>query len=862
MAAAARRADVVVITEDSDDEIEEQEELENAAPHGSAAAGAGKGAAAARGGQQEGQRPAGLARGTTLLTHVSDSLAVAGGASCGERATAQSPAPAAAAAARRPGGGAAAAAGGRGQEQQPRAQQQEEQQQAGARAPLSDEQAAVARAVLQDRSNVFFTGNAGTGKSFLLSHIVEELRQEFGLLFATRVAVTAATGIAATHIKGQTLHSAMGCGVVNSYRDWGRMMQRKNAQRLRDLDVSGLGGGGPLVLDEISMVSAEFLNELEATLRAVRRCPRPWGGLRLVFCGDFSQLPPIELRPRPGQRLPPDAFMNRGMAFQAPAWGRSELKHVLLSKVFRQADPEFVSILEDVRRAAAGWARNPAAAVQRLVARCARPLAARHGIVPTKLFSRNADVDAVNARELARLTSPVVSFSCADSTAVDPKLDASQWGEAQQQLSRAEFFRDCLAAPRVDLKAGAQVLLLKNHRLDRSLHSLGVVEAFTTAEEARPRAEALKRELEAAAVAGGDARRYDAIRAREGLGAATACEALEHVEAHLEALKTCQGVIPVVRFLNGGVIPVVRFLNGVRREVQQWGTASRVQVPLKLAWGITIHKSQGMTLDYAQVSLKGMCRSLEGLQVIDHAPISQVCIKADPMVEQFYSALRAGREWEDSFDCWRRWQAAHPMPPDARGNMQNQAGLVEGYDGAAAAHGPAGAPGAGRGCGGYGGGGGGGGGGGFAAGGGRGGGYGGRGGGGGRGGAPGGAPGSFYLGGIRVQAAAPAQVHAQQQGTYAAAGGRGGGFGGPPAGGGAQGGGGPGPGGGGAPPGGPPGGGGAAGGAHKRGRQERRPRDGAARGGAAGAAAAGGGGALGSEILRLWEKHASKKPRG
>lgn len=86
---------------------------------------------------------------------------------------------------------------------------------------------------------------AGTGKSFLLRYIIRRLKEAFGHPgeFCRKVAVTAATGIAATHIGGTTLHSAMGCGVTNSYPDFGRMFEASNAQRLRELDVS-LGGWG------------------------------------------------------------------------------------------------------------------------------------------------------------------------------------------------------------------------------------------------------------------------------------------------------------------------------------------------------------------------------------------------------------------------------------------------------------------------------------------------------------------------------------------------------------------------------------------------------------------------------------------
>ncbi|KAI8467240.1 MAG: hypothetical protein J3K34DRAFT_431333 [Monoraphidium minutum] len=127
------------------------------------------------------------------------------------------------------------------------------------------------------------------------------------------------------------------------------------------------------------MISGEMLQELEATLRAVRGCPLPWGGVRLVFCGDFSQLPPIPSRVKDGEKTA-KTFLNRGFAFQAPVWARSELHHVLLKKVFRQADPEFVEVLEAVR-----WARAPGPALRKLIAKCARPLPARGGVKPTRM---------------------------------------------------------------------------------------------------------------------------------------------------------------------------------------------------------------------------------------------------------------------------------------------------------------------------------------------------------------------------------------------------------------------------------------------------------------------------------------------
>jgi hypothetical protein len=106
------------------------------------------------------------------------------------------------------------------------------------------------------------------------------------------VAVTAATGIAATHISGTTLHSQAGCGVPQVMQDFQKMNSAMAAARWRALDI--------LFIDEVSMISAEFFTCVERGARAVRGIGAPWGGVQIVCCGDFCQLPPIERRPSPG----------------------------------------------------------------------------------------------------------------------------------------------------------------------------------------------------------------------------------------------------------------------------------------------------------------------------------------------------------------------------------------------------------------------------------------------------------------------------------------------------------------------------------------------------------------------------------
>ena len=140
--------------------------------------------------------------------------------------------------------------------------------------------------------------------------------------FHEKVAVTAATGIAATHIDGTTLHSHAGCGVPQTIADFDKMRGPQAAARWRALEV--------LLIDEVSMISAEFFSSVERGARLVRGNGEPWGGVQVVVCGDFAQLPPIERRPSP--TLPKDAFLNRGFAFQSPAWRRSGMHEVILTK--------------------------------------------------------------------------------------------------------------------------------------------------------------------------------------------------------------------------------------------------------------------------------------------------------------------------------------------------------------------------------------------------------------------------------------------------------------------------------------------------------------------------------------------------
>lgn len=397
---------------------------------------------------------------------------------------------------------------------------------------LNTQQRAVLDAVLAGRS-VFYTGCAGTGKSFLLRAIVRALPRR-------TTWVTAMTGVAALQIGGSTLHSRAGIGLARrAADDLVRFMKRQTRAAWRDCVV--------LIIDEVSMLSRALFEKLDAIGRAVRSDARPFGGIQLVLCGDFHQLPPV------------GAGADGEFCFESPMWDAAVPHRYELTEVFRQRDAAFVALLAEVR----SGVLSPDA-VARLAA-LDRPLP-DGAVEPTRLFPTNGRVDDLNERALGRLDGETCVYNA---------LDYARTEEARALLGA------CIAPPSLALKVGAQVMLVRN--LD---------------------------------------------------------------ETHVNGSR---GV--VVRFHPTSSMPVVRFLRGdeLMMEPQVWEVegddgavvASRTQVPLRLAWAVTIHKSQGLTIDWLDVDLEGTfacgqayvalsrARSLEGLRVRGFHP---ACVRTHPSV--------------------------------------------------------------------------------------------------------------------------------------------------------------------------------------------------------------------------------------
>src|SRR3989344_5343027 len=200
--------------------------------------------------------------------------------------------------------------------------------------------------ILQTGVNVFLTGEPGSGKTHTVNAYVQWLRER-----GIEPAITASTGIAATHIHGMTIHSWSGIGIkqdLNAY-DLDKIAQNERVvRRVRDARI--------LIIDEVSMLSAKTLAIAEAVCREIRQRQVPFGGLQVVLVGDFFQLPPV-VRRKENQETEPQISFETGevedpsdFAFSSRVWKEVNPLVCYLSEQHRQEDPAFLDLLSGIRR--------------------------------------------------------------------------------------------------------------------------------------------------------------------------------------------------------------------------------------------------------------------------------------------------------------------------------------------------------------------------------------------------------------------------------------------------------------------------------------------------------------------------------
>lgn len=352
--------------------------------------------------------------------------------------------------------------------------------------------------ILKAGKNVYLTGAAGSGKTHTLNTYISYLKHR-----GIGVGVTASTGIAATHLGGTTIHSWSGVGIKDTLteREIEDLVQKEYVWKRYDK-------AQVLVIDEVSMLQPALFDTVERVCRAMKQSTKPFGGMQAVLSGDFFQLPPV-------MRNGADTeFINTSRA-----WKEMDVRVCYLAEQFRQKDDALISLLNEMRGG------DVSLETRDVLARCIGK-ECENGIVPTRLYTHNADVDAENETELAKL----------------PGKEKEYEMRTRGKRNLVDTLKKSILAPEIlKLKKDAVVMFVKNNFEEGYVNgTLGVVEDFV-----------------------------------EGL--------------------------PVVRTLSGKRI----FVEDAQWEVEENGKvlAAAEQLPLRLAWAITIHKSQGMSMDAAEIDL-------------------------------------------------------------------------------------------------------------------------------------------------------------------------------------------------------------------------------------------------------------------
>ncbi|KAB7892299.1 AAA family ATPase [Poseidonibacter ostreae] len=403
--------------------------------------------------------------------------------------------------------------------------------------------------ILKTGQNVFLTGSAGTGKTHILNEFVLYLKSR--KIIPT---IVAPTGIAASHLNGQTIHSYFSLGIRDSIDESfiSNLLDKKYLQtRFKKLKI--------LIIDEISMVSPNIFSSIDKILKAFKQTNKPFGGIQVILSGDFFQLPPISKN-----------IDGKRFAWQSPSWKELDLQTCYLEKKFRQDDNQLIFVLDEIRNGQVSQKSHDI-----LNARLQKDLDI--DFTPTKLYTHNMDVDRINNDELR---------------SIDKESQLFKYTSEGAKGNIEKLFKSALVQEELILKKDAVVMFIKNNPEKYYINgTTGVVIDFTKDEQK----------------------------------------------------------LPIVKLSNGYVVKV---------EYEDWSIendsgkvqAKISQIPLKLAWAITIHKSQGMTLDAAQIDLSktfevgqgyvalSRIKNIEGLKLMgfnDNAlSVDPLILSIDPRIKQ------------------------------------------------------------------------------------------------------------------------------------------------------------------------------------------------------------------------------------
>lgn len=418
---------------------------------------------------------------------------------------------------------------------------------------LSDDFKYVLDSLEKQKTNLFVTGRAGTGKSTLL--------QLFRNTTHKKTVVLAPTGIAALNVKGQTIHSFF--GFPPKPLDRSEIKKRRDRRLYKKMEV--------LIIDEISMVRADLLDNIDYFLRVNRENPYPFGGVQVVFFGDLFQLPPIVSSEAEKQLF--EHYYDSPYFFSAKVFEEDfELEKIELRKVYRQENRYFLRLLDSIRLNQVDYDD-----LEDLNQRHLPAFEAEDFYIT--LSARNAKVNSINQKEIDKIPYPAYLYQAAITGAFPVNLFPTEAG--------------------LQLKLHAQVMFLKNDPQKKFVN--GTIGKVTKLENDKVtilvEEYGVKREVE-----------------------------VEAMDWEIQKYKLHPD-------------------DPNKIETEVIGTFK--QIPLKLAWAITVHKSQGKTFDkviidmgrgafeYGQTYVAlSRCRTLEG--IVLKQPIRARDIMTDERIIEWY----------------------------------------------------------------------------------------------------------------------------------------------------------------------------------------------------------------------------------
>lgn len=443
-------------------------------------------------------------------------------------------------------------------------------------------------------TNIFITGPGGTGKTALIKYIQKDAARK-----GFQIQVCALTGCAAVLLecKAKTLHSWAGIGLGTASLDQltTKIMKNRYAKdNWKNTDI--------LVVDEVSMMSQKLFELLDAIGKTIRKNSKPFGGIQLIFSGDFYQLPPV------GDKDDPETVK---FCFESMLWSQtfSLKKHVQLTKIFRQADPVYQKILNQIREGRLKRSSNEA-----LLHNVGRQFLQGDKVRPTKLFPTRNKVEQVNTKEMNGLKTDELEYKL--------KYHSDLEMTSTEMVKRRQFTREQIQTELlylkanlrcdevVKLKVGAQVMCIVNIELDNGQ---------------------------------------------------TLCNGSQGVITRLSE----QG-LPVVKF--GSFETVMGYHVWPSENIPGIGVS---QLPLILAWALTIHKSQGATLDIAEIDAGSgifecgqtyvalsRVKSLEGLYLTSFDASK---IKVSRKVQEFYNSISISDDKKEEVIVTKAIAVAEPI---------------------------------------------------------------------------------------------------------------------------------------------------------------------------------------------------------